>query len=47
MNIFLMYLLKIKKKIFLNKNNQEEYSWNCLDFNEENNLIDSFFNKKI
>ena len=36
-----------KLNIFLNKNNQEEYSWNCLDFNEENNLIDSFFNKKI
>ena len=36
-----------KLNIFLNKNNQEEYSWNCLEFNEENNLIDSFFNKKI
>ena len=36
-----------KLNIFLNKNNQEDYSWNCLDFNEENNLIDSFFNKKI
>ena len=37
----------VKLNIFLNKNNQEDYSWNCLDFNEENNLIDSFFNKKI
>ena len=30
-----------KLNIFLNKNNQEDYSWNCLDYQQEEDLIES------
>ena len=32
---------------FINKNNKEDYIWNCLDYNQEEDLIESFLNKKI